>query len=80
MAQTAMRGYGVAILPLAVFKTELTNEWLVQPFTLSVATGSYWLVRLKSREPTAAMVAFRDWLRAEADGGSGLEEVTTGRL
>lgn len=69
MAQAAIRGFGVAILPLSMFETELQNDWLVQPFGLSVSTGSYWLVRLKSREPTAAMAAFHEWLRAETGSG-----------
>lgn len=77
MAQAAMQSYGVAILPLAMFEVELQREWLVQPFPLSVDTGSYWLVRLKSRDLTAAMIAFRDWLRAEVDGGSDWEGATS---
>jgi len=70
MAQAAMRGHGVAILPLAMFADELQRQWLVQPFPLSVRTGAYWLVRLKSRAPGPAMTAFRDWLCAEASAGS----------
>lgn len=65
MAQAAMRGYGIAILPLAMFEDELEREWLIQPFPLSVQTGAYWLVRLKSRAATAVMDAFREWIGSE---------------
>ncbi|PTR07589.1 MULTISPECIES: LysR family transcriptional regulator [unclassified Novosphingobium] len=65
MAQAAMRGFGVAILPLEMFEAELQGGWLIQPFTLAVSTGSYWLARLRSREPTAALISFRDWLVGE---------------
>ena len=70
-----MRNHGVAILPVGMFEIELERGWLVQPFPLAVTTGSYWLVRLRSRELTAAMIAFRDWVCAEAEGGLDLEEV-----
>lgn len=67
MAQAAIRGFGVAILPLAMFEDELQSEQLVQPFDLSISTGSYWLVRQKSRVPNLAMRTFRDWLCSEAN-------------
>lgn len=68
MAQAAIRGFGVAMLPLEMFEAELQGEWLVQPFALTVSTGSYWLVRLKSRSPSAAMQVFEDWICAETNG------------
>jgi len=66
MAQVAMQGLGVALAPAAMFGRELTTERLVRPFEAEIATGSYWLTRLMSREDGPAMTAFRDWLREEA--------------
>jgi LysR family transcriptional regulator of beta-lactamase len=40
---------------------------LVQPFSLCVDAGRYWLTRLKSRPETAAMVAVKEWLRLGSD-------------
>lgn len=64
MAAVAMQGLGVALLPPAMFAQELRAERLVQPFALQVPTGCYWLTRLKSRQESAAMREFRDWLLA----------------
>lgn len=62
MAAAAVQGAGVALLPPSMVGGELRQERLVQPFAVEVATGRYWLTRLKSRAPTPAMSAFRDWL------------------
>jgi LysR family transcriptional regulator, regulator of gene expression of beta-lactamase len=40
-----------------------------RPFDVEVTLGGYWLTRLKSRRPTAAMAAFESWLRATAGEG-----------
>jgi LysR family transcriptional regulator of beta-lactamase len=66
MAQAAMQGAGVALLPAAMFARELEGGQLVRPFATDVATGAYWLTWLKSRAPDPAMTAFADWLRAAA--------------
>jgi LysR family transcriptional regulator, regulator of gene expression of beta-lactamase len=65
MAQAAMRGDGVALVPVAMFAHEQAQGSLVQPFALDVDRGAYFLVRLLSRQPTPAMRAFRDWTMAE---------------
>lgn len=62
MAAAAMAGAGVALLPAAMFGDALTAGTLVAPFDIAIDTGRYWLTRLKTRAPTAAMSAFRDWL------------------
>jgi len=62
MVEAAMQGAGVALAPAAMFERELDESRLVQPLSTVVMTGSYWLVRLKSRKPSAAMEAFRRWL------------------
>jgi LysR family transcriptional regulator, regulator of gene expression of beta-lactamase len=63
MAAAAASGAGVALLPVRLFEQDLTSGRLVQPFSLCVTTGRYWLTRLKSRPETAAMAAVRDWLQ-----------------
>ena len=62
MVQAALRGEGVALAPPALFAREIGSGQLVQPFPIEVDVGGYWLTRLKSRQPTAGMEAFRAWL------------------
>ncbi|MBN9553696.1 MAG: LysR family transcriptional regulator [Alphaproteobacteria bacterium] len=62
MVQAALRGEGVALVPVAMFRRELDSGLLVQPFEVEADLGSYWLTRLMSRPPSAAMTLFRDWL------------------
>lgn len=62
MAAAAAQGVGVALLPPGMIAHELRHERLVQPFAIEVASGRYWLTRLKSRPVTAAMREFRAWL------------------
>ena len=63
MASAAASGVGVALLPVRLFEQDLASGRLAQPFSLCVATGRYWLTRLKSRPETPAMGAFRTWLQ-----------------
>jgi LysR family transcriptional regulator of beta-lactamase len=70
MAVAAAQGLGVALLPVRMFRHELEQGSLVQPFPGEIATGEYWLTALKSKQPTAGMQAFRQWLlQAAADRG-----------
>ena len=62
MVQAAMLGEGVALAPISMFHRELESGQLVQPFPAVADVGAYWLTRLKSKAPTAAMLSFRDWL------------------
>ena len=66
MVQAALRGEGVALAPPMLFARELRSGALVQPFAIQANAGSYWLSRLKSREPTPAMLAFRSWIIDDA--------------
>ncbi|UZK65805.1 LysR family transcriptional regulator [Sphingomonas sp. M1-B02] len=66
MAAAAMAGFGVALLPAAMFARDLAAERLVRPFPQEVATGAYWLTRLHSRAESPAMAAFRGWLLGAA--------------
>jgi LysR family transcriptional regulator of beta-lactamase len=67
MAEAAVQGTGVALLPVRMFEHEIRQGRLMRPFAAEVTLGSYWLTRLKSREETTAMSAFRDWLLAQPD-------------
>jgi LysR family transcriptional regulator of beta-lactamase len=62
MAEAAAQGAGVALLPVCMFTRELQHGRLARPFAAELHQGGYWLTRLKSRPPTAAMAAFRGWL------------------
>ena len=64
MAEAAVQGAGVALLPVCMFERDVQQERLIQPFPIDVTLGAYWLTRLKSRAETRAMHAFRDWLLA----------------
>ncbi len=69
MAEAAARGLGVALLPTAMFEQLLSSERLVQPFTASIESGAYWLVRPQARAPSAALGAFEAWIAAECETG-----------
>lgn len=45
-----------------MFSRQLSKGSIRRPFQASISLGSYWLTKLKSREPTAAMSAFADWI------------------
>lgn len=72
MAEAVAQDAGVALLPVAMFGRELRQGRLVRPFAIETRNGSYWLTRLKSRQETVAMRAFREWLKAgvEASGAA----------
>jgi LysR family transcriptional regulator of beta-lactamase len=61
MVEAALAGHGVALAPARLF-----GERAQRPFPTEVDLGGYWLTRLKSRRPGAAMAAFEVWLTAEA--------------
>ncbi|MGN8113989.1 LysR family transcriptional regulator [Labrys sp. 22185] len=62
LMEAAARGVGVALVPVSMFTPEIASGRIIQPFEISISTGSYWLTRLKSRSETASMTAFRHWL------------------
>jgi LysR family transcriptional regulator of beta-lactamase len=64
LVDAAAQGVGVALVPVAMFARDLKERRIVQPFRVTVPTGSYWLTRLKSRSETPSMKAFREWLQA----------------
>ncbi len=62
MMEAALQGAGVALCPPLMFSRLLANGSIRQPFDVHSSMGSYWLTHLKSRYPTPAMAAFRDWI------------------
>jgi LysR family transcriptional regulator of beta-lactamase len=70
MAEAAVQGAGVALLPVNLFTRELQARRLARPFALEIENGSYWLTRLKSKRTTLAMNVFRDWMLASTTPGA----------
>ncbi len=65
-ANAAIAGHGVAILTRALFKSELADGRLFQPFDLVGDDGhAYWLVYPEARRNVPKIRAFRDWVLAE---------------
>ena len=62
MVEAALQGLGVALAPPAMFKRQIEDGLLVQPFGNGPSSGGYWLTWLKSRQPDAGAQAFRYWL------------------
>ena len=65
-ANAAIAGHGVAILTRALFKNEIADGRLIQPFDLVGDDGhAYWLVYPTARRNVPKIRAFRDWILAE---------------
>ena len=62
IASAAARGFGVALLPAALFQDEIRQRRLARPFKIEVELGDYWITSLHSRRPSPAMLAFKGWL------------------
>lgn len=62
MVQAAMAGAGVALAPSSMFRRELASGRLVQPFTIEIDVGRYWLTRSLGRDPSPAFDVLREWL------------------
>ncbi|MDR7032121.1 LysR family transcriptional regulator [Mesorhizobium sp. BE184] len=66
MIEAAAQGAGVALAPPLMFERQLATGEIVQPFAVSISTGSYWLTKLQSRSPSRAMDVFKGWLLRQA--------------
>ncbi len=67
-AAAAISGAGIAMLTPALYREELKDGRLIQPFdTVGVDPVSYWLVYPHARRTLPKIRAFRDWLLAEAE-------------
>jgi LysR family transcriptional regulator, regulator of gene expression of beta-lactamase len=49
-----------------MFLHDLQSGRLVQPFSIQVCVGSYWLTQLQSKVVSPVMAQFREWLLREA--------------
>ncbi|MDH2433763.1 LysR family transcriptional regulator [Pokkaliibacter sp. MBI-7] len=67
MMEAARQGHGVALAPVAMFRSWVEAGWVCQPFAAQVAMGRYWLTRLRNRDETAAMRTFSEWLQQAMD-------------
>jgi len=72
IAQAAVCGQGVALLPRFLIEQELASGSLVQLFADAlVSADAYYLVYPEARAQTPLVKAFRDWLLAECAGSPG---------
>ncbi|TGN59050.1 LysR family transcriptional regulator [Paracoccus liaowanqingii] len=67
MADLAVEGLGIALLPLPMFERAIDAGRLVRPFAASVTLGSYWLTIPEDRRMTTTTVALLKWMRAHVD-------------
>ncbi len=65
LAELAADGFGVALLPSAMFSRQIEAGRLVQPYDVAVSAGSYYLTRPVGKAMTPAMATFATWLRSE---------------
>lgn len=70
LAQAAAAGAGVALIPRFLIELELANGSLVMPFDKPLEVeDAYYLVRRHGSQRNEALMAFSDWIVAEASGG-----------
>ena len=66
VGRAAVAGQGVAVLTRAMFKAELENGSLIQPFGLiSNDSHAFWLVYAEARRNVLKIRAFREWILNE---------------
>jgi LysR family glycine cleavage system transcriptional activator len=67
LIDAAIDGQGIALARSALAAADLINGRLVQPFRTALALkNTYWIVCPKATSGFPKIVAFRDWLLAEA--------------
>jgi DNA-binding transcriptional LysR family regulator len=68
MAQAAIHGLGLALLPMFLIGADLATGRLVPAFGPPLrALGSYYLVWPENRPPRPALTSFRSWVGAQRD-------------
>ena len=68
LAQAAMHGLGVALIPPFLIRQELADGRLISPCERSFdSASSYFLVIPERKAESAALLVFRDWLTGEAE-------------
>ncbi len=74
MAQAAVHGLGLALLPTFLIADDLAQGRLVPAFGPPVpALGAYYLVWPEARPPRAPLASFRAWLAAPSDASLPLD-------
>ena len=67
LAQAAVAGSGVALIPTFLIEPELATGALVRPLDRTLATEeAYYLVSPEQAAQTGPLAAFREWIRREA--------------
>lgn len=66
LADVATEGFGIALLPVAMFERHLLSGRLIRPFATTVTLGSYWLTVPKDRRITSASKMLLNWMRTAA--------------
>lgn len=67
LIDAAVDGHGIALARTTLAAWDLVNQRLARPFALSLPLStSYWIVCPKATANLPKLVAFRDWLVAEA--------------
>jgi len=68
LIDAAVDGHGIALARTTLAAWDLVNGRLVRPFTIALPLSkSYWIVSPKATASLPKLVAFRDWLLAEAN-------------
>jgi LysR family transcriptional regulator, glycine cleavage system transcriptional activator len=68
LIDAAVDGHGVALARTTLAAWDLINKRLVRPFPIALPLSkSYWIVCPKTTASLPKLVAFRDWLLAQAD-------------
>ncbi len=81
MAQAAIHGMGVALMPTFLIGAELAAGRLVRVHGGAVpALGAYYLVWPEARAPRAPLASFRDWLAEERDAAEKGNRVAENRV
>lgn len=78
LAQAAVAGAGIALIPRFLIETELEEGQLMSPLPISLrGDGAYYLVLPEGRPVPNALAQFRTWLLAEA---AAFETAGAGRI
>ncbi|MCZ0813423.1 MAG: LysR substrate-binding domain-containing protein [Pseudomonadota bacterium] len=62
LAELAMSGLGVAMLPVPMFTRHIVAGRLMRPFATELRNGRYWLTWPRAKPLSAGMQILRDWL------------------
>jgi LysR family glycine cleavage system transcriptional activator len=79
LIDAAVDGQGVALARTTLAAWDLINRRLVRPFPVALPLSkSYWIVSPKATASLPKLVAFREWLLAQANDDTRRLEVVVG--